>query len=204
MASRPRNYLAIFWALALCGLAADLYTKYAVFEWKYGGPGSHNIHNVVEGVFRFEVRYTAQPIDEQAPLAKWQKISAPFFPEVNHGALWGFGQNANHIFAIISFLAAAGIIIWSLLPGSRSQGWMCCSLGLVLAGTLGNFYDRIVFDGVRDFLHWYKWINWAVFNIADVCLVVGASMLMLEAFFHKPEEAEQLTPTLAEAGSKSI
>jgi lipoprotein signal peptidase len=55
-------------------------------------------------------------------------------------------------------------------------------LGLILAGTLGNLYDRILFNGVRDFFHWDYLYNWPVFNVADCCLVVGAGLLLVQAF----------------------
>jgi signal peptidase II len=55
-----------------------------------------------------------------------------------------------------------------------------------LAGTLGNLYDRLVFGGVRDFLHFY-WFQWPVFNVADCCLVCGAGLLLIQAFcMHQP------------------
>lgn len=106
-------------------------------------------------------------------------------PRVNHGALFGMGGDheelANRVFATISILAAAGIMIWTALRGSQTDGWMCTALGLILGGTLGNLYDRIVFTGVRDFLYFYK-IKWPVFNVADCCLVCGAIMLLIHAF----------------------
>jgi lipoprotein signal peptidase len=61
---------------------------------------------------------------------------------------------------------------------------------LILAGTLGNFYDRIVFNGVRDFLHWNYLFDWPVFNIADCCLVCGAGLLLLQAFAAQPAKEE--------------
>ena len=62
-----------------------------------------------------------------------------------------------------------------------------------LAGTVGNFYDRIVFHGVRDFLYFYK-IDWPVFNVADCCLVVGASLLLVQALLIAPRNAATAAP----------
>lgn len=112
-------------------------------------------------------------------------------PRVNQGALFGLGGEhkggANQIFAVISFLAALGIIIWSTRRTTAVDGWLCAALGLILGGTVGNLYDRVVFNGVRDFLYFYK-IDWPVFNIADCCLVIGAVMLLIHAFLFNPED----------------
>jgi lipoprotein signal peptidase len=107
-------------------------------------------------------------------------------PHVNHGALFGFLRDhkttANLTFAFIS-LAAAAFIVWcSTLRSTAADRWLCAALGFILAGTLGNLYDRIVFNGVRDFLHWDYLYNWPVFNIADCCLVCGAALLLIQAF----------------------
>ena len=135
-------------------------------------------------------------------------------PKVNHGALFGLGGESsvfglhfggsNTIFALVSLLAAAAIVIWSTRPSTKGDGILCAALGLILAGTLGNLYDRIVFHGVRDFLYFY-WIEWPVFNVADCCLVCGAGILLLQAFATQPEPATNpqasgaLTAEVAEA-----
>jgi lipoprotein signal peptidase len=59
-----------------------------------------------------------------------------------------------------------------------------------LAGTLGNLYDRVVFSGVRDFLHWNYLFDWPVFNCADCCLVSGACLLLIQAFGTQPKPAD--------------
>jgi signal peptidase II len=119
------------------------------------------------------------------PLRTW---SGEFLPRVNHGALFGMGQAyatwANLVFACVSLLAATAIIWWSLRPAAARDGVLCTALGLILAGTLGNLYDRLVFNGVRDFLYWSRWFEWPVFNIADCCLVCGVCLLTLQALFH--------------------
>ena len=111
---------------------------------------------------------------------------------MNHGALFSLGAenggSANRFFACVSVLAAVGISIWALLRKTREDRWLCVALGLILSGTLGNLFDRIVFGGVRDFLYFYL-IDWPVFNVADCGLVVGAIMLLLQAVFAKPKAA---------------
>jgi lipoprotein signal peptidase len=108
---------------------------------------------------------------------------------VNQGALFGLGKDfaylANGVFAAVSVAAALAIVVWSRRPATGRDPCLCIALGLILAGTLGNLYDRIVFGGVRDFMHFY-WIDWPVFNFADCCLVCGAGLLLAQAFFSRP------------------
>jgi signal peptidase II len=116
--------------------------------------------------------------------------NGPVPPAVNHGALWSLGgefkTDANHFFAAVSLLAALGISIWVLRKKDAGDRWLFIALGLILGGTVGNLFDRIVFGGVRDFLCFY-WFRFPVFNVADSCLVVGASLLLLQAVFVKPK-----------------
>ena len=113
-------------------------------------------------------------------------------PHVNHGALFGLFRDqktyANMGFALISLLAAVGIIAWSCHGGTSRDAWLMASLGLILAGTLGNLYDRVLFNGVRDFLHWHYGFDWPVFNVADCCLVAGAGMLLLQVSCRSAEK----------------
>jgi len=45
---------------------------------------------------------------------------------------------------------------------------------------------------VRDFLHWHYAVDWPVFNVADCCLVIGAGLLLLQAFQAQPDAEEEL------------
>ena len=125
-------------------------------------------------------------------------------PHVNHGALFGFLRDhktpANLLFAAISLVAAVGIGCWSMTSATVRDRWLCVALGLILAGTLGNLYDRLVFNGVRDFLHWDFLYNWPVFNVADCCLVCGAGLLIVQAFGKQNVKQQTNEPTEPEAG----
>ncbi len=158
-------------------------------------------------------------VDEttRKPIKPWrydlQTASAPRMPHVNRGALFGMGanqdgspdaeqqaENSNTLFAVISLIAAGGICVWGVLRGKRADAWICAALGMILGGTVGNLFDRVVFYGVRDFLFFYK-IDWPVFNVADCCLVCGAIMLVLHAVFVKPPKPDAVVATTAAAAA---
>ncbi len=170
-----KTYRVILWTLALAGLAADQAAKYAVFDWL--APVDRHVHWLFQTGpqtgFALETRYE-------------YTSDGALVPGVNQGALFGLGREhatfANGTFAVVSLLAAAAIVYWSFRPSAARDLWVCMALGLILAGTLGNLYDRVVFNGVRDFLHWNYLFDWPVFNVADSCLVCGAGLLLLQAF----------------------
>jgi lipoprotein signal peptidase len=133
-------------------------------------------------------------------VARLRSWSGPILPKVNEGALFGLGSNykglANLLFAIISVSAAVAIIYWSSRPTTARDPVLCVSLGLILAGTLGNLYDRLIFNGVRDFLY-FHWFEFPVFNVADCCLVCGAFLLLAQALLHRPVAASENKPAMA-------
>jgi signal peptidase II len=200
MVQRSFRWLTV--VLAVLGLAADQVTKYGAFRWLYEDGASHGRREVVEGWFRLTAEFDPSVAPCDCGFRGLQTWSAPVMPRVNHGALFGLGGEhkgaANQVFATVSLLAAAGIIVWVSRRATAADGWLCAALGLILGGTIGNLYDRLVFNGVRDFLHFYK-IDWPVFNVADCCLVVGAGMLLIHAFFApgepKPAVASPGEPT---------
>jgi lipoprotein signal peptidase len=190
------TYRTLLWSLAFLGLLLDQTTKYAVFHWQYNN-GQGGQYTVVPGVFELLAQFDPLRTPGSTLFQPLRTIGGDTLPRVNHGALFGWdawmGVSANGVFAVISLLAAAAIIYWST-QSSLARDWtLCAALGLILAGTLGNLYDRIVFDGVRDFIHWHWYeLDWPVFNIADCCLVVGAGLLLTQAFWHRSaaQEAE--------------
>jgi lipoprotein signal peptidase len=209
-----RSYRVALWSLAFVGLLLDQGSKYGVFAWLHGvGSNSYALFQTEPTARCFSV-VPGEPDLFQRAQQRGFFLEAAFetdrddgraVPHVNHGALFGFLRDyksaANLAFAAISLLAAAAIIVWSYQRTTAADRWLCAALGLILAGTLGNFYDRLVFNGVRDFLHWNYLFDWPVFNIADCCLVVGACLLLLQAFLF-PRVAHQ--PTIGEAEQKTV
>jgi signal peptidase II len=184
-----RTYRIVLWILALTGLSLDQASKYGVFAW-LGDKPEHEyvVFHTDKGGFQFVAQF------ERDEFGLERLENGVRIPHVNQGALFGFLRDhkslANGGFAVISLLAAAAIVYWSTHQSTARDRWLCSALGLILAGTLGNFYDRVAFNGVRDFLHWNYLFDWPVFNIADCCLVCGAGLLLLQAFVTQPAKEE--------------
>jgi signal peptidase II len=92
----------------------------------------------------------------------------------NSGAAFGVLPSAALIFTVASAVVAGALVYYVFTrPGTLYRDLL---LGLVLGGTLGNGYDRLVHGTVTDFvaLHF-----WPVFNVADACISVGVAGLVL-------------------------
>lgn len=113
---------------------------------------------------------------------------------LNHGAVFGIGQDSRSVFIVFTCIAVVvAVSIFAFWTRARSH-WAHIGIGLILAGGIGNLYDRIMFGAVRDFLHlfpgWDLPFGWSwprggtglfpwVFNGADVFLLVGMAILVL-------------------------
>jgi lipoprotein signal peptidase len=182
-----RSFRGLLWGLAIFGFLADQGTKYGMFRWLNSPPfgGQYQVLGTADKGFRFIAQLDGGPLDQDWRLPL-QRLNGSVRPRVNNGALFGMGQNyqlyANSFFAAVSIAAAGAIAVWSFRRATMRDRWLCAALGLILAGTVGNLFDRVVFGGVRDFLHYDHWFDWPVFNVADCCLVCGAALLLLQAF----------------------
>jgi lipoprotein signal peptidase len=178
-----RSFRILLWSLALVGVLLDQGTKYTVFTWLSNVKG--NSWTLFQNDHGQGFHLIAQ-FESNSDGSRKHDAHGNMVPHVNQGALFGFLRDhrtaANLGFAVISLVAALAIIAWSTQKSTAADPWLCAALGLILAGTLGNFYDRVIFDGVRDFLHWNYAFDWPVFNLADCCLVLGACLLLLQAF----------------------
>jgi signal peptidase II len=177
----PRSRWLLFYSVVAIGCATDLLTKRWIFD-RLGYPPRETIWLVPE-VLSLET-------------------------SLNEGALFGFGQGFTFVFAGLSLLAAGWIVYWLFARGAAKDPWLTLALACIMAGILGNLYDRLGLPGmmwqfdtpthevgdrvfaVRDWIHFqYKRFDWPVFNIADSLLVCGAGLLLRETF-RKPQPSE--------------
>jgi len=118
----------------------------------------------------------------------------PFFNLViryNPGAAFSFlaDQGGWQIvfFSAISGLVSLGILYWLYTIPAKNR-WLSIALSLILAGAIGNLYDRLTLGKVVDFIDWYYGAyHWPAFNIADSVILLGAVMMLLDGFFGTQE-----------------
>ena len=97
----------------------------------------------------------------------------------------GFGLlsfDTNLIYNLITTLIGLVIIILIMI-GIKSEPSEKTIFSIIVGGALGNFYDRIVFNAVPDFidLH-YKNFHWFTFNLADIFITFGVFIFLLKGF----------------------
>ena len=70
---------------------------------------------------------------------------------------------------------------WAFGSGGRERKSSGLGLGLIVGGALGNAYDRLAYGFVADFYHFHIGsFSWYVFNLADVAIVAGVTLLIFD------------------------
>ena len=111
---------------------------------------------------------------------------------INFDLIWntgiGFGflsSSSSLIYNTISLIV--GIIVIALVFISlKSDKFDKTVFSLIIGGALGNFYDRIFFNAVPDFIDiHYGNFHWFTFNIADIFITIGVISFIFKGFFIK-------------------
>lgn len=124
----------------------------------------------------------------------------------NGGAVFGMGQGRRALFIVVSIGAVGFLGYLYALSGTKRLYQML--LGMLMAGVLGNFYDRLRYGYVRDMIYalpgffWPDWIArhlpsdmtqggvfpW-IFNVADMLLCVGVFLMIVYSLRHGQDSA---------------
>lgn len=95
----------------------------------------------------------------------------------NSGAAFSMLENQQWFFTIITILAmgTAFVYLYRHIKGSL---WLLVGLTLIISGGIGNFIDRVRQGFVVDMFH-LDFMNFAIFNVADIYLTVGVGLLLI-------------------------
>ena len=96
----------------------------------------------------------------------------------NTGAAFSMLEGKINFFVLLSGAAIIGIIYY-LYKKFNKKG-ITITLGLILAGIIGNLIDRIRLGYVIDYLDFeFGTYHFAIFNFADICIVIGCFLLII-------------------------
>lgn len=98
----------------------------------------------------------------------------------NKGAAWNIFVGKT-IFLIVFTCAILCGVVFYLIKYRPKNKFMRIALSLIIAGALGNIVDRVIYKHVVDFIlfHYKDVYYYPVFNIADVCVVIGTLLLLI-------------------------
>lgn len=120
-----------------------------------------------------------------------QGYSYPVMPSFNLTLLYNTGAAFSLLseaggwqrwfFIIVTVIVCA--VLWSLLrklkPEEPNAVLSAMGMMLIMGGALGNLVDRLFRGAVVDFLDfYYQSYHWPTFNIADICITVGALLII--------------------------
>ena len=114
---------------------------------------------------------------------------------VNYELVWntgiGFGllnYNAGYLYNIISFIIFLVIIFITviLFKEKKIDKYL---FAIILGGAIGNFYDRVTYYAVPDFidLH-FREFHWFTFNIADIFITLGIVLILIKELVIKKDD----------------
>lgn len=118
----------------------------------------------------------------------------------NTGAAWSILSQHTWVLILISILFIAIILVANWFFKSKSY-FYAVSLGLIVGGALCNLYDRIAYGYVRDFIS-LDFINFPIFNIADIAITIGAILICI--FFIMLAIKEKKQKRNSEIDSKNL
>lgn len=150
---RLRNF-AVFFVLALTCLLCDIFSKqYFVQAFAAGEVSKESFL----GVFQFSLVH-------------------------NSGAAWGIFGDSTAILALLSLVVSVLILSYFIYISKRANLGETMGLAFIIAGGIGNAIDRITLGYVVDFIE-FSFIDFPVFNIADICVTCGFAILLLGIFY---------------------
>ncbi|WP_373786829.1 signal peptidase II [Jeotgalibaca porci] len=119
-----------------------------------------------------------------------EKVIVPGFFSLfyiqNEGAAWGIFQGKMVFFYLVT-LIVVGYLVYMFQQEKNKTKLVGISFALILSGAIGNFIDRLLNGYVVDMFR-LDFINFPIFNVADVCLTVGVVLMLIHVLFFEKEE----------------
>lgn len=104
-------------------------------------------------------------------------------PGAAFGFLGGLG-GIQHVFFISLAVLVSIVLVFMMVKKMKShERHLAVAFSLIIGGAIGNAIDRVVYQYVVDFIHFfYRGWHYPHFNIADIAIFIGAALMISEAF----------------------
>jgi signal peptidase II len=209
-ALRSGGAVVLFVAVASAGLAGDLWSKHAVFDELLPAAYVGDPRAIAHGRRIKEHLESLPAYADMSPARRGPEVTSGVLRSLNRtrqvmpGLCFTLSTNPGVVFGIdvprVAVWAATALttllVVCFFATSEAKARWLHVALGMILAGAVGNLYDRLVATvavpgldepirhQVRDFIDGSQiaigGINYPyIFNIADVLLVVGVGILMV-------------------------
>ncbi len=198
----PRAWTLLI-AATLVALALDLGSKHLAFQRVAGAPVPIDRREVIEATSLDTLIPVHDPVVVVPSLLEFTLV-------LNPGAVFGIGAGQRWFFVAFTVGALAfALLIFARWTTARERG-AHLALALLIAGGLGNLYDRMLYACVRDFIHplpgvqlpfGIRWPSgspevWPyVSNVADLFLLIGIGALLVYSWRRPPEHQEESATT---------
>ena len=100
----------------------------------------------------------------------------------NRGAAFGILQDKRVFFLLITIAIVCYLLYYFYKSYKTNPTILNISLSMIIAGALGNFYDRLINGYVVDFIE-FSFFNFPVFNIADIFVTLGCALMIIYIIF---------------------
>jgi len=139
---------------------------------------------------RIEYNETIEVIGEYLILTKVE----------NEGAFLGMGSSLSPTMRKVLLLILPAAVMIALLVylirNKEITRMSMIALSFIVGGGIGNIYDRIVYGSVTDMVFIdLQFAHTGIFNLADVSVMIGTGLILLEQFLPKKKEEPELGET---------
>ena len=99
----------------------------------------------------------------------------------NRGAAFSMFSGRVPVLSLISIAFCIGVIVYWVVKKPKNP-LLCTALAMMFGGALGNAVDRIFYGFVVDFIA-VRFIDFPVFNVADMAITIGAALVIIYVIF---------------------
>jgi signal peptidase II len=132
------------------------------------------------------INYIMQPI-KILPITPFFNIVLTWNSGISFGIFSNQGSFSVIILSTLATLIVFFLAVWLMKAENKK---LIIGLICIIGGAIGNIIDRVYHGAVIDFLDFHiKSYHWPAFNVADSCIFIGATLIILDSLF--PDKKEE-------------